>query len=58
LKGDHAAAPIFERSTPASNPLLLIAISRILGGVLGYLMGQLSAALKPKLTLKKAWLAA
>jgi Protein of unknown function (DUF1097) len=41
-------------ATDASNPLLLIAISAILGGVLGYLMGQLSAVLKPKLTLKRA----
>ena len=41
-------------ATDASNPLLLIAVSAILGGALGYLMGLLSAALKPKLTLKKA----
>jgi Protein of unknown function (DUF1097) len=41
-------------ATDASNPLLLIAVSAVLGGVLGYLMGQLSAALKPKLTLRKA----
>ena len=31
-----------------SNPLLLIAISSILGAVLGYLMGQLAGVLKPK----------
>jgi hypothetical protein len=31
-----------------SNPLLLIAVSAILGGVLGYLMGQLAGVIKPK----------
>jgi hypothetical protein len=31
-----------------SNPLLLIAVSAILGGVLGYLMGQLAGVMKPK----------
>jgi hypothetical protein len=31
-----------------SNPLLLIAVSTILGGVLGYLMGQLAGVMKPK----------
>jgi hypothetical protein len=31
-----------------SNPLLLIAASAILGGVLGYLMGQLASVLKGK----------
>jgi hypothetical protein len=31
-----------------SNPLLLIAVSSILGAVLGYLMGQLAGVLKPK----------
>ena len=31
-----------------SNPLLLIAISSILGAILGYLMGQLSGVLKGK----------
>ena len=31
-----------------SNPLFLIAVSAILGGVLGYLMGQLAGVLKPK----------
>ena len=30
-----------------SNPLFLIAVSAILGGVLGYLMGQLAGVLKP-----------
>ena len=31
-----------------SNPLLLIAVSAILGGVLGYLTGQLAGVMKPK----------
>ena len=31
-----------------SNPLLLVAVSAILGGVLGYLMGQLASVLKGK----------
>ena len=31
-----------------SNPLFLIVVSAILGAVLGYLMGQLAAALKTK----------
>jgi hypothetical protein len=31
-----------------SNPLVVIAVSAILGAVLGYLMGQLSGLLKPK----------
>ena len=31
-----------------SNPLLLTAVSAILGGVLGYLMGQLAGVMKPK----------
>ena len=31
-----------------SNPLFLIAVSAILGGGLGYLMGQLAGVLKPK----------
>ena len=31
-----------------SNPLFLIAVSAILGGVLGYLMGQLAGVLKSR----------
>jgi Protein of unknown function (DUF1097) len=38
----------------SSNPLFLIAVSAILGGVLGYLMGQLAGVLKPRLEVKKA----
>ena len=35
-------------ATDNSNPLFLIAVSAILGGVLNYLMGQLAGVLKPK----------
>jgi hypothetical protein len=44
LEGKHLA----ELNTADHNPLLITAISIVLGAVLGYLMGQFAGILQPK----------